>query len=38
MALGDSYQNYRLVGTTRAYADLYKAELETGSGGSTIWK
>ena len=31
MALGDSYQNYRLVGTTRAYADLYKAELETGT-------
>jgi putative ABC transport system permease protein len=31
MALGDSYQNYRLVGTTRAYAELYKAELETGT-------
>lgn len=31
MALGDSYQNYRIVGTTHAYADLFKAELETGT-------
>lgn len=31
MALGDSYQNYRIIGTTHAYADLYKAELETGT-------
>ena len=31
MALGDSFQNYRLVGTTRTYADLYKAELESGA-------
>lgn len=30
LALGDSYQNYRLVGTTRQYADLYQAELATG--------
>lgn len=30
MALGDSYQNFRIVGTTQAYAELYKAELKTG--------
>lgn len=30
MALGDSYQNFRIVGTNRAYADLYNATLATG--------
>jgi len=30
MALGDSYQNFRLVGTNRAYAELYQAELAMG--------
>ncbi|MCW5911039.1 MAG: ABC transporter permease [Cyclobacteriaceae bacterium] len=30
VALGDSYQNYRIVGTTHAYAELYKAELANG--------
>lgn len=30
MALGDSYQNFRIVGTNRAYAELYKAELTLG--------
>jgi len=30
LALGDSYQNFRIVGTTRAYAELYEAELATG--------
>lgn len=30
MALGDSYQNYRIVGTTPAYAELYKGELAIG--------
>lgn len=30
LALGDSYQNYRIVGTSHAYAELYKAELATG--------
>lgn len=30
MALGDSYQNFRIVGTTHAYAELYKAELKAG--------
>ena len=31
MALGDSYQGYRIVGTTRAYADLYDAKVAEGS-------
>jgi len=31
LALGDSYQLYRIVGTTRAYPDLYSAELESGA-------
>lgn len=31
MALGDSYQNFRIVGTTQAYAELYKAELKEGN-------
>jgi putative ABC transport system permease protein len=30
MALGDSYQNFRIIGTSRQYTDLYKAELATG--------
>lgn len=30
LALGDSYQNYRIVGTIPAYAELYKAELASG--------
>lgn len=30
VALGDSYQNYRIVGTTHAYAELYKASLAMG--------
>ena len=31
MALGDSYQGFRIVGTTRAYAELYNAELLSGA-------
>ncbi len=31
LALGDSYQNFRIVGTTKAYPELYNAELETGT-------
>lgn len=30
LALGDSYNGYRIVGTTRDYAALYKAELSEG--------
>lgn len=30
LALGDSYQNFRIVGTNPSYADLYQAELATG--------
>ena len=30
LALGDSYQNFRIVGTNPAYADLYQAELAAG--------
>jgi putative ABC transport system permease protein len=30
LALGDSYQNYRIVGTTRQYTELYAAELAAG--------
>ena len=30
IALGDSYQNFRIIGTNRQYTDLYKAELATG--------
>ncbi len=30
LALGDSYQNFRIVGTNRAYAELYNAELAMG--------
>lgn len=31
LALGDSYRGYRIVGTGRAYADLYGAEVEQGT-------
>lgn len=30
MALGDSYNGYRIIGTNLAYAEQYKAELSTG--------
>lgn len=30
LALGDSYQNFRIIGTNRAYAELYQAELASG--------
>ncbi|CAN5255673.1 ABC transporter permease [soil metagenome] len=30
LALGDSYKGYRIVGTYRAYAELYKATLASG--------
>jgi putative ABC transport system permease protein len=30
LALGDSYQSYRIIGTSVEYADLYKAELQEG--------
>lgn len=31
LALGDSYQSYRIVGTTQKFAELYKAELAQGN-------
>lgn len=31
LALGDSYKSFRIVGTNRAYAELYHAELAQGS-------
>lgn len=31
LALGDSYQSYRIIGTNADYPALYKAELETGT-------
>lgn len=31
LALGDSYQTFRIVGTTQMYAELYHAELAEGS-------
>lgn len=31
LALGDSYQSYRIVGTTAEYADLYRLELASGN-------
>jgi putative ABC transport system permease protein len=34
LALGDSYQGYRIIGTNIGYAELYKAEVNTG----TWWK
>jgi putative ABC transport system permease protein len=30
LALGDSYQTFRIVGTTRSYAELYHAEMQSG--------
>jgi putative ABC transport system permease protein len=30
LALGDSYQSFRIVGTTRSYAELYRAEIAAG--------
>jgi putative ABC transport system permease protein len=30
LALGDSYQNFRIVGTNPSYAKLYQADLESG--------
>lgn len=30
LALGDSFESFRIVGTTRAYADLYSASLAAG--------
>ncbi|WP_258103769.1 ABC transporter permease [Marinoscillum sp. MHG1-6] len=30
MSLGDSYRGYRIVGTTKAYGDLYGAEIQSG--------
>jgi putative ABC transport system permease protein len=37
LALGDSYQTYRIVGTSREYADLYKAELSQGEWWSNVF-
>ncbi len=31
MALGDSYNGYRIVGTTNKYAELYSAQLKSGN-------
>ncbi len=31
LALGDSYQNFRIVGTNRSYAELYRGEIEKGT-------
>lgn len=31
LALGDSYQSYRIIGTNRDYAQLYKAEIDQGT-------
>ncbi len=31
VSLGDSYSGFRIVGTTQAYLDLYKAEFESGN-------
>jgi putative ABC transport system permease protein len=31
LALGDSYQAYRIIGTNQEYVELYKAELEKGA-------
>jgi putative ABC transport system permease protein len=31
LALGDSYQNYRIIGTTQAYPELYHAKLSEGT-------
>ncbi|HOX84213.1 MAG TPA: ABC transporter permease, partial [Chryseolinea sp.] len=37
LALGDSYKTYRIVGTSREYADLYKAELAQGDWWSEVF-
>ena len=34
LALGDSYNGYRIIGTTHHYAQLYKADIRSG----TLWK
>ena len=31
IALGDSYENFRIIGTTLSYAELYHAEIELGN-------
>lgn len=31
LALGDSYQSYRIIGTSKDYAALYRAEIATGA-------
>ena len=31
LALGDSYQSYRIIGTNQEYVELYKVELENGA-------
>ena len=31
LALGDSYQSYRIIGTNQKYAELYKAEIQQGN-------
>jgi putative ABC transport system permease protein len=31
LALGDSYQNFRIIGTNRAYAELYNVEIAAGA-------
>ncbi len=31
LAIGDSYQNFRIVGTNRSYAELYRGEIEKGT-------
>lgn len=31
LALGDSYQSYRIIGTSQKYAALYKAEIQQGN-------
>jgi putative ABC transport system permease protein len=36
LALGDSYNGFRIIGTTRAYANLYKAELSEGNWWSDV--
>jgi putative ABC transport system permease protein len=35
LALGDSYQAYRIIGTNKEYAELYKAELSQGEWWNT---
>lgn len=38
LALGDSYQSYRIVGTNRDYADLYKVELAQGEWWGEVFE